>query len=417
LEAAHSYVVDLFSYFPNLQADNSFKSGTETGEILNLAKKPGYNCIDWSIGISADSGVYVPGNWRFYYTLKDWDDFYGYYGYTRSEADSANAAIALWVTYWGSDFKHASVRKNSVITEPHGFEWESKIGDLERIMHTRDALDNGIYGIYGNITYYYKPISGTVNSPPVNKTGNDQTVSRFSSNESCFTAFELNKISELKDYIPAIVLLGFDTKYLAWRDTWRRPEIAIHSDPCEYSKSEEYNNLFNYCTKYGKSIWPLLFEKLENGDIFVISLLRDLTYSGNGTFVIDIMPSSTARIGKPFPSLYSILVDYCKKLLAKEQENILQSINDISAILKESFEVNITVSNSQEVLINLDSDKDTQINIKVYNVFGQLEYKVNYPVLKGNQTVLINASNLKKGIYVLQITKGDKLKSQIISFI
>jgi hypothetical protein len=105
--------------FPNLALDNSFISDHYTSSYPY-----GYNCVDWSVGISAYPEYIVPGNWRFYYNLNDWDNFYDTKGYTRTGADANNAAIALWMN--GEAFTHASVRKNSTIPVPHGFEWESK---------------------------------------------------------------------------------------------------------------------------------------------------------------------------------------------------------------------------------------------------------------------------------------------------
>ena len=391
------------SSFPNLPADNSFRSGPGTGPYSY-----GYNCTDWSIGISADSMQYVPNNWRFYSTLSGWDDFYESYGYTRLGATVDNAAIALWMN--GKNYTHASVRKNSTILNPHGFEWESKCGQLERVMHTRDALN---CDTYGSIAYYYRPISGTVNSPPINNTDNSISTHSLISSESRFSPSELNQIATLKSYIPTLVASGFDEKYHAWVNTWSKPEIAIHSNPYMYAKSSEYENLVQYCMKYGKATWSLVFDKLAHGDIFVISLLKDLTYNGNSNFDIDIMPI-IVEAGKQYPSLYSILVDYCKRLLAKEEANILKSIMDISTAEEGSFEVSISV-NAQQILINLFSLKDEKASVTIYSVFGGLEFETRYNVSKGNQMLVINASNFKKGIYIMKITIDGESISQTIS--
>ena len=147
----------ILSCFPSMASDNSFMSGPPTG-----FKPAGYNCIDWTVGISAPPNLVVAGNWRFPSptNLASWDAEYLSWGYTRSGADANNAAIALWMK--NNEFTHASVRKNSSIPKPHGFEWESKCGSLERVMHVRDAVGPGVDG-YGSIAYYYRPLSGTVN--------------------------------------------------------------------------------------------------------------------------------------------------------------------------------------------------------------------------------------------------------------
>ena len=165
------------------------------------------------------------------------------------------------------------------------------------------------------------------------------------------------------------------------------------------------------CSKHGKAIWPLLFEKLNQRDISIFNLLKDLTYGGKWSFYHDNLQYEKS---KPFPSTFTIMVDYCKKLLANEEVNILNSIRDILIVEEEAFIMNV-IANNQEILINLDSNKDMQAKVKIYTVFGQLEYETNNPVSKGNQTIIINASNFKTGIYVVQITMGGKAVSQTIS--
>ncbi|MCL1932349.1 MAG: T9SS type A sorting domain-containing protein, partial [Candidatus Azobacteroides sp.] len=386
--------------FPELNLNNSFVS----------APAGNYFCYHWSVGID-----YIGPNddWWIYPTLSPdsiylWDKFYESYGYTNVGATADNAAIALWMgKYWSiidadslNTISHASVRKNSVIPKPHGFEWESKMGGAERIMHTRDAVGGSIYG---SIIRYYRPISGTVNySPPAIS----------AKQKSSFSASDLNRVATLKNQIPVAVLSGFEEKYLAWEKTWSRPEIVIHSNPYRYAESTEYKDLLEYGLKYGKAIWPLLFEKLTPKDIFIVNLLKDLTYGGKRSFGNDITP--VPEKGKPLPSAYSILVDYCKGLLAKEEGNMQNAIRNISAAEEGNLEVNISV-NDREILLNLSSIIDDKASVTIYNVFGGVEYNASYSLSKGNQTLAINASNFKKGIYIVQITMGGKTISQTIS--
>ena len=385
--------------FPNLDVENSFVSAPEP-EANN------YFCYHWSVGIDS---IGPNDNFRIYPqtlsvdSIELWNAFYDNFGYTHEGANADNAAIVLWTRYnvdtKKNNINHASVRKNSTKPKPHGFEWESKMGDLERIMHTRDALAGSAYG---SITHYYRPKSGTVNySPPV-----------FATVESSFSASDLNRAAVLKSQIPAAMRSGFEEKYLAWEKSWSRPEIAIHSNPYRYAESTEYEDLMEYGLKYGKAIWPLLFEKLTPKNIFIVNLLKDLTYGGKWSFGNDIMP--VLEKGKPWPSAYSVLVDYCKKLLAREEGNIQKSIREISTEEEGNFEVNISVS-GQNILLNLYSIEDEKASVAVYNVSGGLELEAGYKLLKGSQTLVINASNFKKGIYVVQIIIGGESISQTIS--
>jgi hypothetical protein len=389
-------LASMFDYtyiFPYLATDNSFVSGQSDSN---------YSCYDWSVG-ETKSADFLP-NYPLSDSVKYWDKFYEKYGYTRNGATESNAAIALWAKIWSpapnvydTIFTHASVRKNSIIPNPHGFEWESKCGSMARIMHTKDAL---VSANYGSILYYYQPDpTKTINYS-------------LSGLESSFFISDLNQIASLKSQIPATIRSNFEEKYHAWENTWNRPELAIHSNPYLYAQSIEYESLLEYSLKYGKAIWPLLFDKLAQKDFFVVNLLKDLTYGGKRSFYDDIVKFEKDR---PLPSTYTVLVDYCKGLLAREDVNIQKSIKDISSEGKEILNLNVTTSNNQEIKLNLDLEKDEKAVIVIYNSLGGLEYRASYNLSKGSQTVVINASNFKKGIYVVQIIIEDKIKSQTIS--
>ena len=179
------------SYFPSLAADNSFTSSQPSSF---------YSGTSWSVGNTSTWDFPSATN------LSLWDSYYLSYGYTRSGADASNGAIALWM--YNGQFTVASVRKNSSIPLPHGFEWETKLGALERVMHVRDALNGNSFG---SIVYYYRPVSGTVNySMAVNE--NENVISTRSqavqqaipiasnmNNESRFTQSDLNQIAALID--------------------------------------------------------------------------------------------------------------------------------------------------------------------------------------------------------------------------
>ena len=399
--------------FPLLAADNSFRSAPGSG-VDQYLRECGYNCIDWSVGIYADSMSFVTENWKYFNNINEADTFYTHYGYTREGANENNAAIALWMN--GILYTHASVRKNSVIPNPHGFEWESKCGLGERVMHTRDALTNDLpyFKYYGHIEHYYRPISGSVNSPPVNNDGSGVATNYIKRSASKFTSTELNQISELMGLIPLEVILGFEEKYGKWINTFNRPEIAIHSNPYLYAKTSEYDDLVQFCKKYGRVSWPLIIDKLAQGNIFTISLLSDLTYVGEQQFDTHIKSNIKVLPNEHYPSTHSILVDYCKGLLSKEESNILKSIRDISAKEEGSFIATIHFGDP-DILINLNLVKEEKASIKIFNVFGGLEYEAGYNLSRGEQRIAINASNFKKGILIVQVTIRGESVSQTIS--
>ena len=192
---------------------------------------------------------------------------------------------------------------------PHGFNWESKCGHIERLMHTRDAVRGAGYG---TIAYYYKPKAGA--AVPTWKSVNTDSDS--------FNSSDLKKISDLKNCIPNSIIAEFEKKYIIWKNTWDNPRIAISSNAYDYAKSEEYDELLKYCEKHGNVVLPLIIEKLaENGDIVVVNLFRDLIYEGDEDFCEFIDD-------KNFSGLYSNLVVYSRNLMENELLNCENIINN-----------------------------------------------------------------------------------------
>ena len=400
----------ILSAFPNLKADNSFESAPPATSYTSFA---------WAAG-QYDNTVFS--------SISHADSYYAYCGYTPTGADASNGAIALWTDPYTGIPLHASVRKNSTIPIPHGFEWESKIGGNgvagERIMHTLGALA----GPYGIVSRYYKPVSGSINySPTLNENNNNQSLlfipqQSFDThsfiNRNRFKDLNFNQIVLLKDIIPSYVKNNFEEKYIEWEKTWNRPEIAVHSNSCKYAESVEYENLLNFCEKYGKAILPLIFEKLDCGVHFVDNLLRDLTFEKNKYIFDEIMNDAcyNVEIGKPMPPSISLWIDYCKQLIEKEKNNIIKSIKEIPSIENKLIDSWISSSiNGQDILISLCSDKEEKVNVRFFNIFGDVEFETLHNITKGVQTITINVSSLRKGVYIVQFAYNGKTHSQKIN--
>lgn len=376
----------ILSIFPNISANESYCSGPTTSE---------YNCISWTVGVTND--WIWPGD----YSISNFDALYNSYGYTRSGANADNAAIAIWVK--DGIFKHGSVRKNSTIPKPHGFDWESKCGPQERVMHTRDALAGNVYG---SIAYYYRPINGTVNA----------LASLPEATASTFSSTDMNTIETLNEEIPANIKSEFNKKYAAWKATWNNPEIAFESNPRKYAESDEYTALSQFCQQHGKITWPLFIQKLSEGDVFVCNLLEDLTSptKENKALYDEAISVKTRAIGIPSPFIYSNMVEYSKRLLNKENINIKNSIRNRANADISVPNVNITAENGN-ILLNLHLETATTITVHVYDVYGSSIYSANYAVPNGAWNTTVNNSNFKNGTYIIRITMNGKTISQKIT--
>jgi len=231
--------------------------------------------------------------------------------------------------------------------------------------------------------------------------------------EVFFNESELAIISFLIDLIPEKIKAGYDEKYLAWEKSWTRYEL--HSGDIFYALSDEYDDLVHYCKKYGKAIYPLVFNKVAQRGRYTSNLLRDLTYNRDDSFYDYLAsPFKCIPTNLKWDLKQSALVYYCKGLLEVENEDILKAILETIEKENESFETKVSV-NSQGILLHLHSEKAETANVKIFNLFGGLEFESNYQVSEGRQSVVIDSSNFKKGIYVLQITIGGESKSQKIS--
>jgi len=229
-----------------------------------------------------------------------------------------------------------------------------------------------------------------------------------------FSQFELDQIEILKDYIPAIVQSEFEEYYLEWANTWRG---VFSGNPYDYAKSKEYDNLLQYCKNYGKAVWPLLFDKVTLGRgivrVEILNLYKDLTYTGTEDFFDGTRPPREE--GDYFPAdVYLNLVYYCKGLLEDEYENILKSLEIFTFVEKAKLGTNVIFANNQEIRLILNSEKDGKAFVTIYNILGVLEFEANYDISKGNQTFVINASYLKRGIYVVKVTIGGESISKTI---
>ncbi|MBN1598677.1 MAG: hypothetical protein JW894_10310, partial [Bacteroidales bacterium] len=62
---------------------------------------------------------------------------------------------------------------------------------------------------------------------------------------------EKEYISSSINYLTKNQLCKLDAKYMAWKLTWKEPEIAMHSVLRMYAKSKEYDDFIEYCKSMG----------------------------------------------------------------------------------------------------------------------------------------------------------------------
>lgn len=426
---------DIMTYFPNLKADDAIQSAPES---------PNYNCISWSGGI-VDRWCWPPDPFSPWYDpnpLIAFDNYYGnspgrYNGawnYTRTGAFEDNSTVALWAN--NGEYTHASVNANHWIhstndpanDHPHGYDWESKPGSLMRTFHPKNALSGSSYG---NIVKYYK-WDGTyyyANSlAKVNKTeGNEEILSKN----------DIKKLSYFIEKIPVGIKDKFNKKYSAWKATWKKPQIAIYSNPRKYAESEEYNELLKYCKKMGKGIWPLFIKNFIDGDLFVVNLYKDLTFKEYEKYLVEIRNESkklhNATNGSVIaPSLRANAFKYTKKLieLADETWELYDNQSKGFGTGNESSSKKLTLIQNYpnpfnpETQIKFRLPQSMKVTIKVYDLMGkEIATLINDKIYtEGWHTIIWNGKDdsgnrVASGIYICQIKAGMEIKTLKLNLI
>lgn len=270
---------DIMPSFPNLKADDAIKSAPSTGG----SGTPGaYNCISYSGGVTSTwIWPLTQGSpWWDPNPLTAFDNYYGnnpprpvdpsvpVINYTRSGATYNNSALDLWAL--NGSYTHGSVQKPGN-GWPHGYDWESKPGSLTRTFHPRRSLRGNSYGDV--VAYYIQSGAAAAALTP----------EMIEVERPVLTQAESSKLQTLKDGASVTTTDQFEKLYAAWKSTWGRPEIAVHSDPRMYAQSPEYSSLLEFCKQQGRTSWPLLFKKYTSGEFFAFIPIQDVTlpeYSG-----------------------------------------------------------------------------------------------------------------------------------------
>jgi len=406
---------NIMSSFPNLTADDAIQSAPQSGV---------YNCISWSGGIinywewplNPFSQYYVPGN-----PLASFDNFYAAnprYGvegeamtYSRTGATSSNSVVDLWAL--NGEYTHGSVTKPGN-NHPHGYDWESKPGGLMRTFHPRNALNGSSYGSVNN---YYTPTSSLKSAILL-----DESIARGHSviENVELTAAEKNIVSNKINSLTINQQEKFDNKYMAWKQPWENPEIAIHSNPRMYAKSKEYKELIEYCKGQGKLVWPLIFDKFQQGDFFTINVLEDLTLAENQDVLDKVKKesslNSTTETGAVIvrsPQTYAM--KYIKELLKSSKGE--KSTDEDGITYSNSFKFNVfpnPVNSTSQISFNLPAD--SKVSAQLVDLNGRLmSIIINEHVLAaGNYSYNLNVPANIKGTCLVKLLVNNNVNVQLI---
>lgn len=258
--------------FPLLMADDAIQSAPTDGQ---------YNCIAWSGGVT--SYWMWPPSWSSTWncaagdnSIACFDKFYsntpaprypGAWNYTRTGATEANAVIDVWAIP-GGWYKHGSVRRPGN-NHPHGYDWESKPGGLDRTFHPRYALNNpDFYG--APVTFYIH--NGTYSRMAGITKAIESDADAIKAGLAIYEPAKLStpiseKLNGMVRETERTVVNRFEELYKIWKATWEKN--ASQSDPDAYCQNKEFEELYNFCRKQGDAALVQVFDKYVNGDHFI----------------------------------------------------------------------------------------------------------------------------------------------------
>ena len=354
-----------YTWFPNFNANDCIQSASSSSA---------YNCISWSGGITA-SWIWPPFDPLYSASteLGTFDKFYGnmparYSGawdYYRAGANVNNAMIDLWKLGTGTTgYTHASVKKPGN-NNPHGYDWESKPGSLDRCFHPRNALNGPDYGA---VTDYYV-FGGTVARNFENQPNDKETITCDADavrmgfdvydNPRLSNAAQL-KLNTLLGNTSSTLASDFARKYDAWKNTWGN--FAGASNPEAYTKNHEYDELLSFSRRNIPAVLPLLFSRYIQGDILSTPLLWTLTRPTYDALIEELqrelLENTRNADGKYIiRSTFGNNVMYIEKILRELQTTPAFTVNVSPNPVSDRMNVDVTLTAESKVSVNITSSR------------------------------------------------------------
>ena len=434
---------DRYPYqFPDLEDDDAIQSSPSSGD---------YNCYSWSGGRTDLGQEFNPSDpystgppagvnlneWYDEDPLTAFDKFYGntpprYEGaptYTRTGATAGNAEVALWKR---NLYEHASVRKPAN-DQPHGYNWESKMGGGPRIMHPHAVGCSW----WGEIDEYYRRGSAKIAGALAKRSGAGMTLVESVAAgltiipKVAFSDSEKAKLTKLIDGLPENVRQSFNARYEAWKATWTDPKLILHSNPEFFVQSGEYKRFLEYCRKQDKAIWPLLFQKFGQGDGLVripLGILIGADYGYIGIEVMEEVARNRYTLEGAYiaPSPKANWMRYLKRLLALSDRwgQLPESPEEKSgkaSDVPEEFSVQPNFPNPFNPVsqIRYGLPSESLVSLKIYNVLGQeVALLVNHEVKQAGWHLTTwdgrdtHGTPVASGLYLCHLIAGDQVHIQ-----
>jgi hypothetical protein len=207
--------------------------------------------------------------------------------------------------------------------------------------------------------------------------------------------------------------------------------VISYSNPRKYAESSEYFEFLNFCKDEGKKILPLLFQKLAQGDFFVVVSLNDLTLSDNIELMREVKKENNEHIYDEdgafiIYTLYGNWMKYVKKLLNNFEEiKEFSSDPNYSKSSQKNEQQSISLLNQNypnpfnpTTQIKFVLSNDNRITLKIYDILGKEVAILLSDEFKstGQYSLEWNSRNLQgkdvpSGMYFCRLISGSQVKT------
>lgn len=353
--------------FPGLPTDDAIESGDQSVSY--------YNCAAWAGGVTS-TWIWPPSSYSTYNcnsgnVLLCFDNYLGNnpvrypgaWNYTRTGATSANSVVDLWKT--ASAYTHVSVKEPGN-NHPHGYDWESKPGGLDRTFHPRNALNNPNW--YGAVSNYYIPTGTYARGAGVQQAFTTDA-DAIKAGAAIYDKAELtrpakDKLSALVAKVSPAVKNMFEELYRAWDAT--KEAHASLSDPAMYCKNREHAALEKLAARSPQEVLVLVMDKfVNNNDHFIGELMWTLSHAKYAALMEEVRAE---RLASPNDAAgrYRIHGDHDNGVLYVEKILKDFELTEVTRMVSDPVTVTVSPNPVREVLqIKLFLEEARTVTIKV----------------------------------------------------
>ncbi|MFC2086356.1 T9SS type A sorting domain-containing protein [Bacteroidota bacterium] len=433
---------DLYMNCKDFKDYDWYPNYNEIDAIQSAPESDAYNCASWAGGrIDLGRGFWASldpdgpeDNHNDPWYVEDdfwlsWDNFFGNIPmrfplaptYTREGATYVNAEIAMWIK--NRKYVHFSVAKPAN-DQPHGYAWESKRGEMERVFHPKNALSGLTYGeISGD---YYRRVSSSEKTYTFEESLALGLTVKLTVD---LTENEKSMLSGMKEEIGSKIVEEFNYKFYRLINKSRTPELKVQSNPAFLYETDEFNELLVFLKQNRNRVLPILFDMIfadndnvssELAAVFVgittteYSFLMEEVkkewsnnnYTKEGAYIAPLPMNNT----KNYIKKLLVLIDGNKADLNIETQTITENVDFDNHNQFSVYPNPVLVKTNVNFVLN----KDCSVSLSVYDLSGKLVDNILLNELKGAGSYNIEwyAGNLPSGVYSFNLLAGDKVMNR-----